>query len=329
MSNSPEICKALSKTCQGAHGFCSRPEGGKHVILEGALTKDAARYPRKLCQAVPRGTAAQLRADRRLKPGCVGIQAVDDDDAVQQTLYGPEQGYSGKYKDDLTGQTLKDELVAAARLKELEYFNRKGVWVKVPHQRARQRTGRQPITVRWVDVNKGDEQNPNYRSRLVARQLKATDRSGQNFFAPAPPIESLRTVLSLAMTKMGDHQPVWDPQSPIRMQLSFVDVSKAYFNAEIDPEAEPTYVELPSDDEQHGSMCGELRRHMYGTRMAADGWQEEYSTLLIRLGFRQGASCPNVFRHEDKMIACSVHGDDFTSSGPKPSLDWLEHSIAQ
>ena len=34
------------------------------------------------------------------------------------------------YRDDLTGQILDPELVHAARRKELEYFNAKGVWVK-------------------------------------------------------------------------------------------------------------------------------------------------------------------------------------------------------
>ena len=329
MSNSPKIREALGRRCAGGHGVCSRPNGGRHVTLEGALTKDAAKYPRKLCQAVLRGATAQLRHDGRLKPGCVGIQAMDDDAKVHVSLYGPEQGYSGKYKDNLTGQVLKDELVMAARMKELDYFNRKGVWVKVPKQRARQKTGRQPISVRWVDVNKGDELAPNYRSRLVARQIKAMDNSGQNFFAPAPPIEALRTVLSLAMTKMGSHQPDWSPSSPTRTQLSFIDVARAYFNAKIDPEAEPTFVDLPPEDADHESQCGELLRHMYGTRMAADGWQEEYSTLLIRLGFRQGSSCPNVFHHDSKKIACSVHGDDFTSSGPKPALDWFEESVGK
>ena len=29
-----------------------------------------------------------------------------------------------------------------------------------------------------------------------------------------------------------------------------------------------------------------------------------------------------VFRHEERQIAVSVHGDDFTASGPKPFLDW-------
>ena len=73
------------------------------------------------------------------------------------------------YRDDLTGQLLPPELVHAARKKELDYFEAKKVWEKKAVGEARRVTGRPPITVRWVDVNKGDNQNPNIRSRLVAR----------------------------------------------------------------------------------------------------------------------------------------------------------------
>ena len=75
------------------------------------------------------------------------------------------------YKDDLTGQLLPPDLVRAARAKELEYFEAKEVWNKRPVGEARRVTGKPPISVRWVDVNKGDNQCPHIRSRLVARQI--------------------------------------------------------------------------------------------------------------------------------------------------------------
>ena len=103
---------------------------------------------------------------------------VDDEDELARRTYGPEQRYSGRFRDATTGQVLKDALVIEARQKELDYFNSKHVWLKVPRGRAKQVTGHPPISVKWVDVNKGDEANPNYRSRLVARQLKAKDTSG-------------------------------------------------------------------------------------------------------------------------------------------------------
>ena len=245
----------------------------------------------------------QMRRDGTLKPGCQGLMAIDEEDITERELKSPEHGYSGRFRDDLSGQMLKDCLVHEARAKELAYFKSKGVWQKRPLSEARKVTGKGAISVRWVDVNKGDDANPKYRSRLVARQLKAVDKSGDTFFAPMPPLEAVRAVLSLAMTTVGNHAPNHDPESEERTQLSFVDVSRAYFNARTDP-SEPCYVQLPQEDPDHESMCGYLLRHMYGTRRAADGWQEEYSTMLVQeLGFTQGISCPNTFSHGEKGIA--------------------------
>ena len=293
-------------------------------MCSGRHAKEAAKYPRSLCRAVLTGVRNQLKEDGLLLDGCYGIQAPSEDPEVKKFLRGPEQGFSGKFRDDLNGEILNDKLVREARAKELAFFCSKKVWVKMPISEARARTGRPPISVRWVDVNKGDDMVPNYRSRLVARQMKATDSSGASYFAPAPPLEALRTVLSLAMTRCGSHQPNWDGSSPQRAQISLVDVKRAYFNAKIDPEEPATFVQLLGEDPDAGAMCGRLLRHMYGTRPAADGWQEEYSTMLVGLGFRQGDASPNVFYHSGRKIATSVHGDDFTSTGPSDALDWLE-----
>ena len=327
MSNSAEVLREMSRRCSGKGSQCSRPTGGRHTPCQGNICKDMAKYLRELCKAVLRGISAQLRVDGRLVSGCYGVQVADDSSDMKQ-LCGPEQGYSGCFKDDITGQVLRDDLVVEARAKELEFFTSKGVWVKVPRQRAFDRTGRPPISVRWVDVNKGDDVEPNVRSRLVARQLKALDTSGTSYFAPAPPLEALRTIISLAMTRIKTHQPIWDPRSPKRQQISGLDVVRAYFNAKIDRENAPSFVELLAEDPDKGRLCGELLRHMYGTRPAADGWQEEYSTCLVRLGFVQGKSSANVFHHREKHIALSVHGDDLTATGPKDALDWYEAAIS-
>ncbi len=146
LSNSAKTLQALDRRCTGRGGECSRPLGGRHVALEGRIASDAAIYPRGLCRAVLRGVAAQLREDRRLQPGCFGIQAVDDTDPVEENVYGPAQGYSGKYRDDLTGQVLKDQWVMEARMKELAYFRDRGVWSKRPRSEARAKTGKGPVS---------------------------------------------------------------------------------------------------------------------------------------------------------------------------------------
>ena len=124
---------------------------------------------------------------------------------------------------------------------------------------------------------------------------------------------ALRLIVSLAAE---DH----------RRQISLVDISRAYFNAPTD-ESNPTYVALPREDYDHGEKCGLLKKHMYGTMAAADGWQQEYSSYLRKLGFVQGEACPCLFVHADRNLALSVHGDDFTTVGPKCELDKFEDEL--
>ena len=107
-----------------------------------------------------------------------------------------------------------------------------------------------------------------------------------------------------------------------------VDISRAYFNAKTS-EDEPIYVELPVEAGAPPGTCALLKRHMYGTRRAAEGWQDEYSTRLVEAGFVQGMASACVFHHEQRGIAVSVHGGDFTATGPKDQLDWFEGKLKE
>ena len=69
--------------------------------------------------------------------------------------------------------------------------------------------------------------------------------------------------------------PCWDPVSDERTQVLLIDTSRAYFNAKTD-ENDPLYVDLPREVNAPPGMCALLKRHMFGTRRAAEGWQEEY-----------------------------------------------------
>ena len=46
----------------------------------------------------------------------------------------------------------------------------KKVWGRMTRREANRR-GIKIVGVRWVDINKGDNQNPLYRSRLVAKEF--------------------------------------------------------------------------------------------------------------------------------------------------------------
>ena len=92
-------------------------------------------------------------------------------------------------------------------------------------------------------------------------------------FALMPPLESLRMALSYAATDFPNKpRKVSGPASPERSQVLLNFISRAYFNA-VTAEGEPTYVELPPQFGAPPGTCALLKRHMYGTRGAADGWQ--------------------------------------------------------
>ena len=61
------------------------------------------------------------------------------------------------------------------------------MYEKVPIEECWANTGKDPIGTRWVDVFKGDDANPEYRSRLVAQEIKTDKR--EDLFAATPPVE--------------------------------------------------------------------------------------------------------------------------------------------
>ena len=46
---------------------------------------------------------------------------------------------------------------------------------------------------RWVDTNEGDDKSPNYRSRLVGREVRIDSRL--DLFAPTPPLEAMKFLI--------------------------------------------------------------------------------------------------------------------------------------
>ena len=102
--------------------------------------------------------------------------------------------------DDVTGKELDAEKVALARQEEVEYIHKTNLYTKVPRSKAKSQ-GAKVITVRWIDINKGDVLNPKYRSRLVAREIKKDLRT--DMLAATPPNRSYED----ALISVGFEQP--------------------------------------------------------------------------------------------------------------------------
>ena len=96
----------------------------------------------------------------------------------------------------MSGTWLRLEAVIEAIRTELAFFCQMKVYTKVSRREALAR-GKQVIQVRWIDINKGDEINEDYRSRLVAKQFR--DKASTNvaeMFAATPPSDVLKLLAS-------------------------------------------------------------------------------------------------------------------------------------
>ena len=220
--------------------------------------------------------------------------------------------------DDASGAELGVEVVKEARRQEIEYVKGRNVYSKV--KRSEVPKGGKVVRTKWVDINKGDLENMNVRSRLVAMEFK--DSQNPELFAGTPPLEALRLLCSIAAT-IDEHK-----EEQVVMMVN--DVKRAYFYAEVE---KPIWVELPAEDMTEEDVAedrvGRLNVSMYGTRDAARNWQAKVTKHLQSIGFVKGVSNPGIFRNEGRGVALLVHGDDYVSVGSLPAMEWLEKEIAK
>ena len=127
----------------------------------------------------------------------------------------------------------------------------------VSRENCSRETGKATIKTGWAETDTGQPGKPNVRARWVAKEYKTHARP--ELHAPTPPLEALKVVLSEIAT-----------------------ARRAYFYA---PARRRAFVELLPVDYQAGDehMCGLLRYSLYGTRDAAQNWEEELATALRSL----------------------------------------------
>ena len=95
--------------------------------------------------------------------------------------------------DDISAAPLDPEMAKAARRLEIAYAEKKPVCEKIPRRLAKER-GWEIVRSRWIDINKGDDKKPNYRSRMVGKEFNDSELEG--LVAATPPLEALRLLLS-------------------------------------------------------------------------------------------------------------------------------------
>ena len=138
-------------------------------------------------------------------------------------------------QDDVSGVELDPELVKQAREGDMTFFRKMQVYTRGPRAMQTMKGGK-VIGVRLVDVNKGDSENPDMRSRLVGQEFN----TGKNdeFYASTPQLDALRFIISSAatLTSCGEQR-----------QVMVSDVRRAYFYARTHRD---NYFELPAQDRE-------------------------------------------------------------------------------
>ena len=94
---------------------------------------------------------------------------------VRIEIKDEEEAEDGEWMEswyDMKGGNLKWKEVVEARGKEIDFMVKRGMWEVRPRTECWEKTGKNPTGVRWVDTNKGSDEETDVRSRLVARDFK-------------------------------------------------------------------------------------------------------------------------------------------------------------
>jgi hypothetical protein len=188
---------------------------------------------------------------------------------VEEHMEGEEE-FQGAW-DDVKGGYLRMEDVMAGRAEEVNYMVGRRIWSEVSEEECWRVTGKGPVSVRWVDTNKGTEEAPDVRCRLVGRDFKGGDSDRDHLFAGTPPLEAIRMIFSRAVSyKRGRAH---------NRRLLVMDAKKAHLNPVCEDDV---YIQLPSEAGAGPGICGKLNFWLYGFRKAAPAWE-----VCIRQNWRK------------------------------------------
>ncbi len=318
LTNSYAVANLLhGAQCRGEHW---------HMELVGGKAGPCQVYPDKFARLICEGIKKELDTVRWRNEmyevfdiGTKFGQLMAMQEKIEKMAIPPEETpfegiYDGfNFYDDVHDRYLDRDMAIKARKTEIEYFKEMGVYTKIKRE-----TWMRPISTKWIDTNKGDEACPNYRARLVGRELNLSKQEG--LFAATPPLESLRMILSIC----ASNQYNMNPEDNFIVMSN--DIKRAYFYA---PVSRPMFIIIPDEDWEEGDECnvGQLNLSLYGTRDAAVNWTNTFTKHLVDIGFVVGSASPCNFFHSDKKISLTVHGDDFTSTGSEKDLKWLDGQL--
>ena len=119
--------------------------------------------------------------------------------------------------------------------------------------------------------------------KLREPTMQSTFQSNASFNA-MPPLEALKILLSLMVTLKVSKR------NRKLLKVRLIDISRAHFYGQAQREV---FVTLPEGDQEEGKV-GLLLKSVYGTCDAANIWQQPYTDVLNRAGFKRSAAWPAI-----------------------------------
>lgn len=185
LTNSAMIEDCPSLKCLGGH---------RHIQLLGVKARDCQVYPDKRCRYMLKGIKGELIHSGIFSPSIneISLCSVEDHQCMD---------YPAEYADDMSGKPPRTDLVQIARGEETAKFGQHEVYTKAPISESVKVTGKQTIGSQWIDINKGDDAEPNYRSRPVAKDIRRGPN--EDVFAATPPLEAKKCLFSMVASSVA------------------------------------------------------------------------------------------------------------------------------
>ena len=222
---------------------------------------------KKFVLAVMKGLKREI--DSVKATGSMEVDVTCEEPKVQ----GPDE-YAEELQnvfDNIIGVRLGPELLQMSRQVVIDFMSKLNVYRKRPRHWATDK-GILIIPTKWVDVNKGDARQPEYRSRLCGKELKRWDPTMPGTLASMGPFERVMFLLSKAL--------MWKPGQDVRRlgRSCFLDASRAHCQAEATSEMA---IELtPEEQVKPKDLMGDVLKSLNGTRRAAHTWEKKWQKEL-------------------------------------------------
>ena len=124
------------------------------------------------------------------------------------------------------GKFSRNILSFSARKEDMATNVNQKTYDEVPVAEIWKVTGKGPSGSRWIHISKVDEDNPEYRSRLVSKEINRS--SSAEMSAATPPLEAKQKLCSMAVTDFAQNRAI---KSIGIQKLLLIDVRRACFYA--------------------------------------------------------------------------------------------------